>query len=141
MIDQAHVDQCQRFLHARSDQLVGLARLLDARWVIVIRDACCRTLLQRELHDLTRVHRGSSIVPRKRSTHSMTLCLLSSRITPKTSWSRWPKRAVRYSLAFCGDCSEAPRRTRCASTCRAAMRIVSLDAGTTAPSALKVNRL
>src|SRR5271170_3257053 len=59
MIDQAYVNQCQRFFHARSDQLVGLARLLDARRMIVIHDARCSTLLQRELHNLTRMHRCS----------------------------------------------------------------------------------
>jgi hypothetical protein len=32
-------------------------------------------------------------------------------------------------------CNEAPRRARCASSCRTAMRMASLDAGTTAPSA------
>ena len=34
MIDQAHVDQGERFLHPCGDQLVGLARLLDARRVL-----------------------------------------------------------------------------------------------------------
>jgi hypothetical protein len=59
MIDQTYVDQRQRFLHACGNQLVGVARLLDARWMIVIHDARYRAFLQCELHDLTRVHRSS----------------------------------------------------------------------------------
>ncbi len=37
MIDKPYVNQCQRFLHANGDELVGLARLLDARWMVVMR--------------------------------------------------------------------------------------------------------
>lgn len=57
VIDQTHVNQCQRFLHACGDQLVGLARLLDTRRVIVIHDAGGGTFLQRDLHDLAGMHR------------------------------------------------------------------------------------
>ena len=35
-IDQAHVDKCEGFLHARGDWLVGLALVRDARRMIVV---------------------------------------------------------------------------------------------------------
>ena len=59
MIDYAYVNQCQRFPLAGGDQLVSSAGLLDARRMIVVHDARRRTLLQRELPDLTRVYRGA----------------------------------------------------------------------------------
>jgi hypothetical protein len=31
MIDEAHVDKCQGFLHARGDKLIGLTLIRDAR--------------------------------------------------------------------------------------------------------------
>ena len=57
MIDKPYVNQCQRFLHANGDELVGLARLLDARWMVVINDARGCTLLQSKLHDFARMYR------------------------------------------------------------------------------------
>jgi hypothetical protein len=57
MINKAYVNQCQRFLHANGDELVGLARLLDARWMVVIHDARGCTLLQSKLHDFARMYR------------------------------------------------------------------------------------
>ena len=57
MIDEPYVNQCQRILDANGDELVGLARLLDARWMIVIHDARGRSFLQSELHDFTWVYR------------------------------------------------------------------------------------
>jgi hypothetical protein len=57
MIDKPYVNQCQRILHANGDELVGLARLLDARWMIVIHDARGRSFLQSKLHDFAWVYR------------------------------------------------------------------------------------
>src|SRR6266436_4842604 len=34
MIDEAHVDECQRFLHARGDELLGLTLVRDARGML-----------------------------------------------------------------------------------------------------------
>src|SRR5450631_3095664 len=48
---------------------------------------------------------------------------------------------VKYSRTFCGELSDAPRRTRWANAWRAAARICSVAAGSEAPSAPWIKRL
>ena len=59
MIEQADVDQGERFLDALGDQFVGLTRFRDAGRVIVRDDDRGGIALQSQLDDLARMHAGA----------------------------------------------------------------------------------
>jgi hypothetical protein len=56
MIEQANVDQRERFLDALGDQLVGLTRFGDAGRVVVRNDDGGGVALQGQLDDFSRMH-------------------------------------------------------------------------------------
>ena len=56
VIDHPDVDQRQRIAQAPGDELIGLTRLGDARWVVVSENERRRASLERAFHDFARVH-------------------------------------------------------------------------------------
>src|ERR1700675_2534174 len=59
VIEQADVDQRERFLDSLGDQFVGLTRFGDAGRVIVRDDDRGRIALQSQLDDFARMHAGA----------------------------------------------------------------------------------
>src|SRR6266850_2260155 len=57
VIDDAHVDQCQRVSQRAGQQLVRATWLGGTRWMVVREKARRRAMPQRGAHDFARVHR------------------------------------------------------------------------------------